>query len=204
MSSPSLTSDSRALPGGGGSPSQADARLFEGYRGTVGFDELFSAMVSPTATVGRWRRGSEADHWPSSAAPVERRPGVHQPGITFSVYSDLRGVEKIFPFEPDPRPVSAAEWRGSEAGLRQRVEALNLFLYDVYQTPDPSRGSGPRRAGLGVGDVPPEMVGFEPPGGSISRRGHRPDPRDARAVPRPGGQRADAVRGELRSWKTGW
>src|SRR5271166_5335469 len=53
-------------------------------------------------------------------------------GITFSVYSDRRGVEKIFPFDLIPRPVAAPEWTRIEAGLLQRIAALNLFLYDVY------------------------------------------------------------------------
>ena len=53
-------------------------------------------------------------------------------GITFSVYADRRGVEKIFPFDLLPRPVSAKEWYPIEAGLLQRIKAINLFLYDVY------------------------------------------------------------------------
>jgi len=53
-------------------------------------------------------------------------------GITFSVYADRRGVEKIFPFDLIPRIVSGSEWVRVEKGLRQRITALNMFLYDVY------------------------------------------------------------------------
>lgn len=53
-------------------------------------------------------------------------------GITFSVYEDSRGVEKIFPFDLIPRPVSATEWRNLERGLTQRIQALNAFLADIY------------------------------------------------------------------------
>ena len=53
-------------------------------------------------------------------------------GITFSVYSDRRGVEKIFPFDLIPRTIPAGEWSTLETGLVQRVRALNLFLHDVY------------------------------------------------------------------------
>ena len=53
-------------------------------------------------------------------------------GITFTVYGDEQGVERTFPFDPIPRIITAAEWAGLEAGLRQRVRALNLFLADVY------------------------------------------------------------------------
>src|SRR5260370_30851170 len=53
-------------------------------------------------------------------------------GITFSVYSDRRGTEKIFPFDLVPRPVAGHEWDRLEGGLVQRIRALNLFLDDVY------------------------------------------------------------------------
>src|SRR4051812_11443226 len=53
-------------------------------------------------------------------------------GITFSVYSDRRGVEKIFPFDLIPRPIASKEWERLDRGLRQRIQALNLFLHDVY------------------------------------------------------------------------
>lgn len=53
-------------------------------------------------------------------------------GITFTVYEDDRGVEKIFPFDLLPRVIAARTWRQLERGLKQRVQALNLFLEDVY------------------------------------------------------------------------
>ena len=53
-------------------------------------------------------------------------------GITFTVYSDGEGIEKIFPFDVIPRIISAAEWLHIEAGIKQRLKALNLFLKDVY------------------------------------------------------------------------
>jgi uncharacterized circularly permuted ATP-grasp superfamily protein len=53
-------------------------------------------------------------------------------GITFNVYGDSAGTERIFPFDLVPRIVSAAEWQGIERGLKQRIHALNLFIDDVY------------------------------------------------------------------------
>src|SRR5688572_989297 len=53
-------------------------------------------------------------------------------GITFNVYGDSAGTERIFPFDITPRIVSAAEWTSIEAGLRQRIRALNLFIDDLY------------------------------------------------------------------------
>lgn len=53
-------------------------------------------------------------------------------GITFTVYSDKSGTEKIMPFDVVPRIVSAMLWKHVDAGLRQRIRALNRFLCDVY------------------------------------------------------------------------
>jgi uncharacterized circularly permuted ATP-grasp superfamily protein len=53
-------------------------------------------------------------------------------GITFNVYGDDAGTEKIFPFDIIPRIVDSTEWQWLERGLKQRVYALNLFINDVY------------------------------------------------------------------------
>ncbi len=53
-------------------------------------------------------------------------------GITFTVYGDDRGTERIFPYDLLPRIIPAAEWARLEAGLSQRLRALNLFLADIY------------------------------------------------------------------------
>lgn len=53
-------------------------------------------------------------------------------GITFTVYSDGEGTERIFPFDPFPRIIPADEWDVIERGLRQRIKTLNRFLHDIY------------------------------------------------------------------------
>lgn len=53
-------------------------------------------------------------------------------GITFTVYSDNEGIERIFPFDVIPRIITSTEWDHVEAGIKQRLQALNLFLKDVY------------------------------------------------------------------------
>jgi uncharacterized circularly permuted ATP-grasp superfamily protein len=53
-------------------------------------------------------------------------------GVTFNVYGESAGAERIFPFDPVPRIIDAATWRTIEAGLIQRVRALNAFVADVY------------------------------------------------------------------------
>ncbi|MGA2016719.1 MAG: circularly permuted type 2 ATP-grasp protein [Opitutaceae bacterium] len=53
-------------------------------------------------------------------------------GVTFTVYNDAEGTERIFPFDLIPRIIPAQEWSRIEAGLVQRINALNLFLHDLY------------------------------------------------------------------------
>ena len=69
-------------------------------------------------------------------------------GITFAVYPDAQGTEKVFPFDIIPRVIPAQTWRRLEAGLKQRLAALNLFLDDVYG----------RKLILEQGAIPPEIV----------------------------------------------
>jgi uncharacterized circularly permuted ATP-grasp superfamily protein len=53
-------------------------------------------------------------------------------GVTFTVYSDDAGIERIFPFDIIPRIITGAEWAKIEAGIKQRLRALNMFLNDIY------------------------------------------------------------------------
>jgi uncharacterized circularly permuted ATP-grasp superfamily protein len=69
-------------------------------------------------------------------------------GITFAVYPDEQGIEKVWPFDIIPRVISARSWKRLEAGLKQRIQALNLFLEDVYS----------RKLILKQRAVPPEIV----------------------------------------------
>lgn len=53
-------------------------------------------------------------------------------GITFTVYSDNTGIERIFPFDIIPRIIAGKEWDTVERGIKQRLKALNMFLKDIY------------------------------------------------------------------------
>ena len=53
-------------------------------------------------------------------------------GITFTVYNDGEGIEKIFPFDVVPRIIQLSEWEFIQKGIKQRLKALNIFLKDVY------------------------------------------------------------------------
>ncbi|MCR2746485.1 circularly permuted type 2 ATP-grasp protein [Limnobacter parvus] len=69
-------------------------------------------------------------------------------GITFAVYGEESGTERLIPFDIVPRVIKAAEWKILESGLRQRVLALNMFLKDIYN----------EQKILATGLIPPEQI----------------------------------------------
>lgn len=96
------------------------------------FDEFFDAGV-PRANYARLARTL------ASVEPEMLVNGVRainaallRRGVTFTVYAESAGTERIFPFDPIPRIFSHEEWRRIAAGVEQRVRALNAFLGDVY------------------------------------------------------------------------
>ena len=85
-------------------------------------------------------------------------------GITFNVYSEEEGTERIFPFSLIPRVVGAGEWQEVDAGLKQRLQALNLFLLDVYGEQRILKEKVvPEEIVLTSPGFKPEMAGFRPP-----------------------------------------
>ncbi len=87
-------------------------------------------------------------------------------GITFNVYGDSDGEERLIPFDVVPRIVTAAEWRKLERGITQRVRALNAFIHDIYHRQEIVRAGRLPEHLISQNDAfLPQMVGFEPPGG---------------------------------------
>jgi uncharacterized circularly permuted ATP-grasp superfamily protein len=87
-------------------------------------------------------------------------------GITFAVYGESSGTERLIPFDVIPRIIPAVEWRRLEAGLRQRVRALNLFLHDIYHDAEIVRaGRIPAESIFGNAQYRPQMKGVDVPGG---------------------------------------
>ena len=99
-------------------------------------------------------------------------------GVTFAVYGDNvdksdknedepgagEGTERLIPFDVVPRIIPAAEWKQLEAGLKQRVRALNMFLHDVYHDQDIVRaGRVPAEQILGNSQYRPDMRGLDVP-----------------------------------------
>ncbi|MGZ9076637.1 MAG: circularly permuted type 2 ATP-grasp protein, partial [Burkholderiaceae bacterium] len=95
-------------------------------------------------------------------------------GVTFAVYGDQDGnngeaSERLIPFDVVPRIIPAAEWKQLEAGLKQRVRALNMFLHDVYHDQDMLRaGRIPAEQILRNSQYRPEMQGVEVTGNIYS------------------------------------
>ncbi len=97
------------------------------------YDELFLAPGKPRP------EALELVNLVNSLSPAElkQRQAAAQAmlfklGVTFNVYSDDQGTERIFPFDIIPRIISSSEWTTLERGLKQRIHALNLFLSDIY------------------------------------------------------------------------
>src|SRR3984957_4167120 len=107
--------------------------LFEGYDTGGFYDEMFIAPGQPRPQYVKLfqKLGTMAP------AQFEERRRLADlsfllQGITFTVYSDGQGTERLFPFDLIPRILPWSEWERVDRGLSQRVVALNLFLQDIY------------------------------------------------------------------------
>lgn len=107
--------------------------MFDDYDAEGLFDEVFDGDGSPrahyAAVVSRLKSLRPAAY--DRRRQMADLTFINQ-GITFTVYGDQRGVEKIFPFDLVPRIIPSPEWQRIECGLVQRITALNLFCHDVY------------------------------------------------------------------------
>jgi uncharacterized circularly permuted ATP-grasp superfamily protein len=146
----------------------SDESLFAGYAPIPGtWDEAFVApgeprpeFKRPLATLG----DRSADAFARQQALAEL--ALLNQGVTFSVYSDSRGAEKIFPFCLVPRPVAAAAWERTARGLAQRVRAVEAFLDDVYGAQRILKEKAiPADLVLGAKGYEPKLRGVRPPGG---------------------------------------
>src|SRR3989442_13842773 len=119
------------------------------YEVGTSYDEMVAEPGQPRASYRRIFSILQK----TSAADLRRRQALAQRsfrdhGITFTVQNDERGLEKLFPFDLVPRVIAAQTWARLEAGLKQRVLSLNLFLADIYG----------KRQILKQRAVPPEIV----------------------------------------------
>ncbi len=106
---------------------------FDGYNTDGFYDEMFAPDGSARSAVQMLVERIES--FPEGELNRRQIAAEHallRMGITFNVYADEQGVEKIFPFDLIPRIIDANEWKWIERGLKQRIHALNLFIDDVY------------------------------------------------------------------------
>ena len=111
-----------------------------------------------------WLKRTTGDQIAQKRDEAER--AFHRIGITFAVYGENSGNERLIPFDIVPRIIPAAEWRTLERGLKQRVQALNLFLHDIYHEQAILKaGTIPAERVLGNTQYRREMQGMDVPGG---------------------------------------
>ncbi|MCB1895348.1 MAG: circularly permuted type 2 ATP-grasp protein [Rhodocyclaceae bacterium] len=127
------------------------------------FDEMQGdgGLVRPHyADVSRWLDGMSSERMARKRA--EANALFHRFGITFAVYGEDSGTERLIPFDIIPRIITAEEWRILEAGLRQRVMALNAFIRDIYHERSILKdGRIPEQDVLGNAQYRKEMVGVQ-------------------------------------------
>ena len=88
-------------------------------------------------------------------------------GITFTVYTEREAIDRILPFDVIPRLIAAKEWARMEAGVTQRVRALNLFLHDIYHDQKIIKdGVVPGHLILKNKNYRPQMAGIDLPHGT--------------------------------------
>jgi uncharacterized circularly permuted ATP-grasp superfamily protein len=106
---------------------------FDGYQPGDFYDELFVAADQPRLEsqllINRINSLNEGELLRRLQAA---RNALFKLGATFNVYGDDQGIERILPFDIIPRILAAQEWHILERGLKQRIQALNLFLADIY------------------------------------------------------------------------
>lgn len=142
--------------------------MFADYRRLANtYDEFFASDGEPRSEVAQLVRALDR----IGKRELEKRQQLASSaflnaGVTFSVYSDQRGAERVFPFDLIPRVISSTEWDRVERGLMQRVAALNLFLGDVYGAGAILKaGVIPEALVLGSSGYLPRMRDVTPPGG---------------------------------------
>jgi len=149
-------------------PSAPAAQLFAGYQPIDGtYDELVESGGRTRAharIVANILASMTPDAFARSQALAEL--ALAQWGVTFSVYSDQRGTEKVMPVCLVPRVIAAAEWTRLERGLVQRLTALQMFLDDLYgeQRVLADRVI-PAELVLASRQYVPRLRGLRPPGG---------------------------------------
>jgi uncharacterized circularly permuted ATP-grasp superfamily protein len=139
--------------------------LFQGYEPETFFDEMFESTGGVRAHYERLLiryTGMSSEEFQKKRDLADN--AFLTQGVTFTVYNDLEGTERIFPFDLIPRIIPRAEWEHVERGLGQRITALNLFLHDIYHDQKILRdGIIPSEIIHSAAHFRPEFMGFDVP-----------------------------------------
>jgi uncharacterized circularly permuted ATP-grasp superfamily protein len=131
------------------------------------YDEMRSpdgAIRTSYQAFAGWLERTPQDRIAQKRDEAER--AFHRVGITFAVYGEDSGTERLIPFDLVPRIISADEWKVLDRGLKQRVQALNAFLQDVYHEQAILKaGVVPHERVLANAQYRTEMQGVDVPGG---------------------------------------
>ena len=137
---------------------------------TVAYDEMRmpdGAVRDQYCSFADWLDRTSTERIKQKRGEAER--AFHRLGITFAVYGEDSGTERVIPFDIIPRILPAAEWQMLEAGLRQRVTALNMFLNDIYHDQNIIKaGVITQERIVGNAQFRPEMMGMTVPAGIYS------------------------------------
>src|SRR5262245_3101043 len=109
------------------------AGILDGYAPEEFYDEAFAAPGRPRAhyrTLVRTLGSMTAREVGERRLRLDR--AFMNQGVTFTVYKDDAGIERIFPFDPMPRIVTRRKWERVEAGRKQRVFARDAFVHGSY------------------------------------------------------------------------
>ena len=139
--------------------------FFSGYQIGDFFDEMFAApgIARPhySKLLARFKEMEQEEFERKRALAAST---FLTQGITFTVYNDAQGTERIFPFDLVPRIIPAKEWELIERGLVQRITALNLFLHDIYHAQNILRdGVIPKQIVWEAAHFRPEFMHFDVP-----------------------------------------
>jgi len=134
---------------------------------TTFFNEMYDAAgaVRPHyQAYSDWLAATPAERIARKRAEADI--AFHRVGITFAVYGEEAGKERLIPFDIIPRIIPADEWQALQRGLRQRVKALNAFLHDIYHDQHIlDAGRIPREQVIDNAQFRPEMIGVDVPAG---------------------------------------
>jgi len=106
---------------------------FENYLREGFFDEMFDDSGKVRDHYGLFKERLEQIGWKKIKFLQHSTDRAQLSlGMTFNVYSEAQGIERILPLDVVPRIISGQEWDQLEKGLQQRIKALNLFIHDLY------------------------------------------------------------------------